>query len=177
MHAEVAELLSVLGAVAEDKEDSPQKTMQGFRKAHVSLRRKLQVERKKADRLQKKIDALPKRVPATDLKTLKRERKLIGDAIKMTAYQVESDLYELLDDIYKRNEDEGRTLLHAAFKSAAGMKVDGNELRITIEPQSSPHRTSALAQLCEKINGLNTKFPGTRLRLSLAVQEHQPAIS
>ena len=172
----IVELLSILGAVAEEKEESPQKTMQGFRKANASLRRNLQEERKKADRLQKKIDALPKRVTATDLKTLKRERKLIGDAIKMTAYQVESDLYELLSDIYKRNEDEGRTLLHAAFQSTAGIKVDGNELMITIEPQSSPHRTFALAQLCEKINAMNTKFPGTRLKMRLAVQEHQPAI-
>ena len=73
VHARIVVLLSTLGAEAEDKEGSPQKTMQGFRKAHAPLRRELEAQRKKAKRLRSEMDALPKRVPATDLKTLKRE--------------------------------------------------------------------------------------------------------
>ena len=105
-------------------------------------------------------------------KTLKCETKLIGDAIKMTAYQVEGELWDLLTDIYPRQDDGGRTLLHAAFQSAARIQVDGNELRIMIEPQSSPHRTAVLMQLCESLNALDTIFPGSRLRLKLSVQAH-----
>jgi len=173
--AKIADLLSALGAQAEDKEGSSHKTMQGFRHAHASLRRQLQAERKRAERLHKKIDALPKRVPADDLKTLKREVKLIGDAIKMTAYQVEGELYGLLSGIYPRQDDEGRTLLHAAFESAGQIQVDGDKLRITIEPQSSPHRTAVLAKLCENLNAEDTAFPGSQLRLRFAVEGDQPA--
>ena len=72
----------------------------------------------------------------------------------MTAYQVESELGDLLSDMYSRHEDEGRTLLHAAFQSAARIQVVAHELRITIEPQSSPHRTAVLSQLCESLNAL-----------------------
>jgi len=173
VHAKVANLLTVLGAQAEDKQGAPQKTMQGFRNAHASLRRELEAERRKAQRLRNKIDALPKRVAANDLKTLKREVKLIGDAIKMTAYQVEGELHGLLNDIYPRQGDEGRTLLHAAFQSAGQIHVEGDRLRITIEPQSSPHRTAVLAKLCEQLNAVDTTFPGTKLRLAFAVEEAQ----
>jgi transposase len=173
--AKIVDLLSALGAQAEDKEGSSHKTMQGFRHAHASLRRQLQAERKRAERLHKKIDALPKRVPADDLKTLKREVKLIGDAIKMTAYQVEGELCGLLSGIYPRQDDEGRTLLHAAFASAGQIQVDGDKLRITIEPQSSPHRTAVLAKLCENLNAEDTAFPGSQLRLRFAVEGDQPA--
>ncbi len=87
----------------------------------------------------------------------------------MTAYQVETELYHMLDGIYARVEDEGRTLLHAAFQSSAQLEVLDKELRVTIAPQSSPHRTEVLRKLCNKLNERKTRFPGTDLRLTLAV--------
>jgi len=125
-------------------------------------------------RLREELEALPQRVSAADLESLKSERKLIADTIKMTAYEVETRLLGLLSDHYSRTEDEGRTLLQAAFQSTARLEVRDDELYVELVPQSSPHRTKAIAALCEELNTLDTKFPGTHLRLRLGIQPHEP---
>ena len=71
-----------------------------------------------------------------------------------------------------RVEDEGRTLIQAAFLSAADLEVTATELGVTLLPQSSPHRTRAIAALCAELNTLNTVFPGSRLRRRYAI--HTP---
>jgi hypothetical protein len=83
----------------------------------------------------------------------------------------------MLTKYYCRTEDEGRTLLQAAFQSTARIEVREDELYVEISPQSSPHRTKALAALCAELNTFDTKFPGTHLRLNLAVQPHEPLIN
>ncbi len=67
--------------------------------------------------------------------------------------------------------DEGRTLLQAALASAADLEVTQAELRVTLAAQSSPHRTRAIAKLCEELNRTNTFFPGSHLRLRYAISE------
>ncbi len=108
---------------------------------------------------------------------MKKEKKLVVDSIKMTAYQVETELLGMLGDHYARTEDEGRTLLHAVFQSPARLEVYEDELRVTISAQSSPHRTQAVAALCEQLDALRILFPGTNLRLRLAVEAPEPIIS
>ena len=120
---------------------------------------------------------LPKRVSSTSQRTLKREQRLVTDAIKMSAYQMEGTLMHMLQDVYARNDAEGRTLLHAAFQSRGSIEVTGSQILVTLEPQSSPHRTEAVSRLCEKLNALGeTKFPGTDRVLKLAVQAPKPLI-
>jgi hypothetical protein len=46
---------------------------------------------------------------------------------------------------YQRAEDEGRTLIQSALATGADPEVTENELRVTLAPQSSPHRTRAMA--------------------------------
>jgi hypothetical protein len=41
----------------------------------------------------------------------------------MAAYQVETELLGMLQDHYGRVDEEGRTLLHAAFQSPARVEV------------------------------------------------------
>jgi hypothetical protein len=53
--------------------------------------------------------------------------------------------------------------------SAADLAVSDTELRIVLAPLSSPHRTRAIAALCEELNRTPGYFPGTRLRLHYAV--------
>jgi hypothetical protein len=89
----------------------------------------------------------------------------------MVAYQAESDLLRLVASHYQRVEEEGRTLIQSALASAAGLEVTDTELRITLAPQSSPHRTRAVAWLCEELNGTETTFPGSRLRLRYTIRE------
>jgi hypothetical protein len=95
----------------------------------------------------------------------------------MAAYQVETQLLGMLQGHYARATEEGRTLLQAAFQSPARLEVTDNELRVTIATQPSPHRTAALAALCEQLDALALPFPGTHLRLRLAVQASEPVIS
>ena len=83
----------------------------------------------------------------------------------------------MLGDHYARTEDDGRTLLHAVFQSPARMEIRKEELCITIAAQSSPHRTQAVAALCEQLDALHISFPGTNLRLRLAVETPKPIIS
>jgi len=175
--AEVTRLESELGKEAAANEEATRPTMRGFRIAHAELRQQLQQAETRVERLWKQRQQTPKRIPASDLKMLKTEKKLIADAIKMAAYQVETELLGMLQDHYARADEEGRTLLHAAFQSPARLEVAEGELCVTIGRQSSPHRTAALAALCEQLDALAIPFPGTHLRLRLAVQAMEPVIS
>ena len=175
--AEVARLESELGKDATTNDEATRPTMRGFKIAHAELRQQLQKAEARVERLREQRKETPKRIQAGDLKMLKTEKKLIADAIKMAAYQVETELLGMLQDRYARADEEGRTLLHAAFQSPARLEVAEGELRVTIGRQSSPHRTHALTALCEQLDALAITFPGTRLRLRLAVQAPEPVIS
>ena len=37
-------------------------------------------------------------------------------------------------------------------------------------PQSSPHRTRAVAELCQLLSATETRFPGTNLRIRYTVK-------
>ena len=102
------------------------------------------------------------------------ERKHLSNILKMVAYQIEGSLVELLRPIYPRTEAEGRTLIQTALRSAATIEPTAEQLRVTIAPLSSPHRSKAIAAVCEELNKISARFPGTKLRLHFAVSE--PAI-
>ena len=174
--AEVARLQSELGKEAAANDEAARPTMRGFKIAHARLREQLQKAEAKVDRLLRQRKKVLPRCPASDRKTLKTEKKLIADTIKMAAYHVETQLLGMLQDHYARADEEGRTLLHAMFQSPARLEVADNELRVTIAAQSSPHRTAALSALCQQLDGLAVPFPGTHLRLRLAVQAPEPLI-
>jgi len=89
----------------------------------------------------------------------------------MVAYQAESDLARRVGRHYRRAEDEGRTLVQSALASAADIAVTNDELRVTLAPLSSPHRSRAVAALCEELNDARACFPGTKLRLRYGVAQ------
>ena len=175
--AQVARLRSELGEEAAANDEAVRPTMRGFKIAHAKLREQLQMAEAQVDRLLRQRQKILPRVPAHDRQTLKTEKKLIADTIKMAAYQVETQLLGMLQDHYARADEEGRTLLHAAFQSPARLEVTDQELRVTIAAQSSPHRTAALGVLCQQLDDLAVPFPGTQLRLRLAVQAPEPVTS
>jgi len=102
------------------------------------------------------------------------ERKHLSNILKMVAYQIEGSLVELLRPFYPRTEEEGRTFIQAALRSVATIEPTDDKLRVTLAPLSSPHRSKAIAAVCEEINKTSTRFPGTKLQLHFAVAE--PAI-
>jgi len=172
--AEVLRLRAQLGAEAEANEEQRRPTMRGFKMAQAGLRRELEQAEQREQELAEQQRQLPKRVPAKGVKRLKREKKLIVDAIKIIAYQCETALLDELRPHYARADDEGRTLLHAAFQSSASMKVTETELQITITAQSSPHRSERLARLCRELDVKGVCHPGSRLCVRLAVEGQEP---
>ena len=173
--ADLAKLESEYGAAAADNTERRRPTMRGFKAAHAKLGKKLRAAR---DRLAQFLELrrnLPKRVEVRDLNEravvkLATERKHLTDIIKMVAYQAESDLLALLRPHYARVEQEGRTLLHELFATAGDILVSDTELRITLAPLSSPHRTRAAQGLCEILDQTATIFPGSRLRMRFTVR-------
>jgi transposase-like protein len=172
--AEVLRLQAQLGAEAEANEEQQRPTMRGFKIAQASLRKQLEEAELREQELAQQQRQLPKRVPAKGVKTLKTEKKLIVDAIKIIAYQCETALLDRLRAHYARADDEGRTLLHAAFQSSASTEVTETELRITLAAQSSPHRSEALAKLCRELDAEGVCYPGSTLCVRLAVEGQEP---
>jgi transposase len=130
--------------------------------------------------LAKRRDRIPRRVPVantTDQPIIKlaTQRKHLSNVLKMVAYQAESELVRAVTPHYKRAEEEGRTLIQTALASPADIAVTPTELRVTLAPLSSPHRSRAIAALCDKLNATGAVFPGTRLRLRYAVAGISPA--
>jgi hypothetical protein len=151
-------------------------SMRGFKIAQGKLGQQIWTAMEQVAMLEKQRAAVPRRVPVQSVSTdpvvkLAPERKHLTNLLKMVAYQAESDLLRMLAPHYRRAEDEGRTLIQSALMSAADIEVTQGELRVTLAPLSSSHRTRALAVLCEQLNQSATVFPGSRLRLRYAVKE------
>ena len=172
---EVKLLEAKYGAAAIDNPESRRRTMRGFKIAHgTAIGIPLRQARAHLDELLLQRRAVPDRVPIGQIKQqvlqLPREKKRLADGLKMLAYQVETDLARAVAPFYARSLDEGRTLVTSALQSSADLEVTEHELRVTLAPQSSPHRSRSIAQLCTLLNATHTPFPGTDLRLTYAVR-------
>ena len=168
--AEFEQLTAEYGAEALMHPEQSRPTMRGFRIAHRKLAERIRKAFDRITALEQTRAATPTRIPVRDVVKrdvvkLAPERKLLTNLIKMVAYQAESDLLHLVAPHYKRITDEGRTLIQAALASPADLEVTADELRVFIEPLSSPHRTRAITALCEDLNTRPVLFPGSRLRL------------
>jgi len=175
--AKLKALEAVYGAAALDHKGKRRKGWHDFKVENITTGRDLWAARYRVAELMEKRRVTPLHVELGTVKkkpvVLPRLRKRLCDGLKMLAYQVETDLFRLVAPYYKRAEDEGRTLLCAALQSAADIEVGKDELRITLAPQSSPHRTLAISKLCGLLNDTATRFPGTNLRLHFAVHGAQ----
>jgi DNA-binding CsgD family transcriptional regulator len=162
------------GAAAMDNAEGCRPTMRGFKIAHGKLGKALRAARKHLANLRARRRAIPQRVEIRDVSgdtvvKLATERKHLTNIIKMLAYQAESDLLAFLGPHYSRSDDEGRTLLHELFRTAADIDVTDTELRVTLCPLSSPHRTLAVQALCDTLTETATPFPSTRLAMRFAI--------
>jgi hypothetical protein len=150
--------------------------MRGFKTAHGKLGQQIWNAWQRIEQLEKHRAGTPRRVPIQTVMEepvvkLAPERKHLTNLIKMLAYQAESDLLRLVTPYYRRAGQEGRTLLQAALASTADLQVTETELRIILAPQSSLHRTRAIAALCDQLNQTQTLFPGSQLRLHYAIRD------
>jgi transposase len=150
-------------------------TMREFQAADKKIYQEIQQAAQRVAELTAQQRTLPLRVPLAEarpdqeLVKLSTERKHLTNILKLVAYQIESDLVNLIRPHYARAEEEGRTLIQTALNSSATLEPTEQELRVTLSPLSSPHRSQAVAALCEHLNKAETCFPGTHLRMRFAV--------
>lgn len=173
--ADVAKAEQTYGAAAVDNPEARRPTMRGFKIAYGKIGKGLRAARDRVAKLVARRRALPTRIEVADrsegaVVKLATERKHLTNLIKMVAFQAESDLLALLKPHYARSDDEGRTLLHELFRAAADIDVTDTELRVTLHPMSSPHRTLAVQALCKALTKTATPFPGSGLRLRFAIR-------
>ena len=151
-------------------------SMRGFKIAQGKLGQQIWQAMQRVQELEAQRAALPRRVPVQTVSEepvvkLAPERKHLTNLIKMVAYQAESDLLRAVAPHYSRAHEEGRTLIQSALASAADLEVTATELRVTLLPLSSAHRTRAIAALCEELNRTAPVFPRSCLRLRYAIRE------
>jgi transposase len=175
-YAHLDRLQAEYGLEALTNLEEQRRTMRGFKTAQGTLGRKIWSAWQRIEQLEKRRAAIPRRVPVQSVThqsvvKLAPERKHLTNLIKMLAYQAESDLLRMVAPHYRRARQEGRTLLQSALASAADLQVTETELRVILAPQSSAHRTRAIAALCDQLNQTETLFPGSRLRLHYATRE------
>jgi DNA-binding CsgD family transcriptional regulator len=150
-------------------------TLREFKAADKKIFQEIPEAAERVAQLAAQQKSLPLRVPLAEarpdqhLVKLSTERKHLTNVLKLVAYQIESDLVNLIRPHYARAEEEGRTLIQTALQSSATLEPTDQELRVTLCPLSSPHRSRAMAALCEYLNKAETCFPGTDLRMRFAV--------
>jgi hypothetical protein len=149
-------------------------TLRHLKNVQTPLARSVRAALQHFKDLQARRAKLPVRVPVREAvrgqsMRLAPERQHLMNLLKMIAYQAESDLVAMLQPHYRRAHQEGRTLIQSALASAADLEVTEHELRVQLQPLSSPHRSRAIAALCGELNRSPVFFPGCRLRLHFSV--------
>ena len=173
--AHLSTIKETYGAAFLDYFEGRTPTMRAFTAAEKKIHQQIQEAADRITELVAQQKSLPARVPLAqtqpgkDTVKLSTERKHLTNVLKLVAYQIESDLVNLIRPHYARADDEGRTLIQSALQSSAALEPIASELRITLSPLSSPHRSQALAALCETLNKSETRFPGTELLMRFAV--------
>jgi len=168
------------GATAIDYVQGRTRTVVRFEIAEEIIRKKINKTTDRIKKLKVRCESLPARVPLADARKgqeavkLSTERKHLTNVLKMVAYQIESDLVELIRPEYKRVEDEGRTFIQTVLQDTADIEPTVDQLRITLAPLSSPHRSRVVETLCDVLNKTNTLFPGTQLRMRYSVTPSHP---
>jgi hypothetical protein len=147
--------------------------MRGFKIAQAGLGRRITALEAKIGKLAARLTALPKRVPVkavldeADIVKLAPEAKHLTDAIKMVAYRAETALVRSLTPHYARTEDEGHALIREMLLTSADIlpQPDTHRLVVLLHSLANPRSNAALAKLCETLNALEVRYPGTDLQL------------
>jgi hypothetical protein len=139
-------------------------TMREFEAADKKVYREIRGAAERVAELAAQQELLPPRVPLAearpdrDLVKLSTERKHLTNVLKLVAYQIESDPLNPIRPHYARTEAESRTLFQTVLQSTATLEPTDRELRVTLSPLSSPHRSQAVAARCEFLNTADPVF-------------------
>jgi hypothetical protein len=178
-NAHLEQLQAHYGLAALEIPEDLRQTLREFKSANAEAADRIHEAMTRISELKTRRATLPTRVPVqevveTDVIKLSVERKHLTDILKMVAYQAEGELLQLLLPHYRRGEDEGRTLVHSALSAGGDIQVTEAELLVSIDPLSSPHKTQALAAVCDQLNATETNFPGTNLTMRFTLKPEPP---
>ena len=67
---------------------------------------------------------------------------------------------------YARAEEEGRALIPEMLLTSADLlpEADNHRLRVRLHSLANPRSNEALAKVCETLNALEIRYPGTELK-------------
>jgi len=171
--AALKELEEEYGQQARTNSEAQRPTMRGFKIAQAGLNHRITALEAKSRKLQARLAALPQRVPVTalldeaEIVKLSPEAKHLADTIKMVAYRAETALVRCLAPHYAKTEDDGRALIREMLLTSADILPQPEEHRLLVRVHSlaNPRSNQALAKLCEVLNALEVRYPGTDLQL------------
>jgi len=172
--AELKQLEQAFGQAARDNPEAQRPTMRGFKIAQAQLSRQLRECEAECQELQACLAKLPKRVPIKDLLDpaevvrLAPEAKHLTDTIKMLAFRAETALLRCLSLNGIPTENDGRALVREILLSSADIlpQPEDHRLLVRLHSLANPRSNRALAKLCETLNALQIRYPGTDLALA-----------
>ena len=171
--AALKELEQAYGQQALANPEGQRPTMRGFKIAQAALSRRIRAHQAQCRTLKARLAKLPERVPikavmaAAEIVKLAPEAKHLTDTIKMVAYRAETALVRCLAPHYAKTEDDGRALLRELLASSADIipQPEHHRLLVRVHSLANPRSNEALAKLCETLNALEFRYPGTNLTL------------
>jgi transposase-like protein len=169
--ATLSALQQTYGQQALRNREAARRTMRGFKIAHADLGQQVRTQQAHGEELKARMARLPERVPlhtlldADEIVRLAPETKHLTDTIKMVAYRAETVLVRWLAPRYARTEDEGRALVREMLLASVDILPEAHRLRVRLHSSANRRSNEALAKLCEILNALEVKYPGTDLTL------------
>ena len=172
--ASVQELEQAYGQQARANPEAKRPTMRGFKVAQPDLTRQLRDAEARCEQLEERLAACPKRVAlntlldAQEIVRLAPEAKRYTDTIKMLAFRAETALVRRLTLNAMPTQKDGRALVREMLLSSADIVPQAQEQRLLVRVHalSSPRHNHALAKLCETLNSLEIRYPGTDFTLA-----------
>jgi len=165
--AELSTLQQSYGRQALRNPEAARRTMRGFKIAHADLGRQIHSRQTHIEALKAQLARLPERVPLhtlidpAEIVRLAPETKHLADTIKMVAYRAETYLVRWLAPGYARTEDEGRALVREMLVGSADIVPEAHRLRVRLHSLATRRGNEALVILCETLNAIEMKYPGT----------------
>jgi transposase-like protein len=169
--AALDEVAQAYGQQARTNPEARRPTMRGFKIAHAALNHQCSALEAEARALRRRMAALPKRVPIravldeAEIVRLAPEAKHLTDTLKMVAYRAETALVRCLTSHYAKTEDDGRALIREMLLTSADILPDADRLVVRLHSLANPRSNAALTHLCETLNSLTVRYPGTDLTL------------
>jgi len=172
-HAALNELEQAYGQKARSNPEAKRPSMRGFKIAQAELGQQISTLETQCRKLRSRVAQLPKRVPLKALLDqaaivkLAPEAKHLTDTIKMLAYRAETALVRCLTLNGVPTEDDGRALVRDMLLTSADIlpQAEHHRLLVRLHSLANPRSNKALGKLCETLNALEIRYPGTALTL------------